>query len=190
MGCNEDQSVEKHEEVEKQPYRPGSDRAKQPTECSTTSALSGPQVARRLTLDGLIPEIQLQVLRNLSDLDSLHAAICVSSTLHKCYLSARRGLLYHHLGKTFHSHRIFVDAFAAHKLGILRESTSEDELKLLEEFMDSYLNLQSDPENFRAACTVDDLAGIARFYSSTPGEYHRSSTTDDDDDECRYAALS
>ncbi|KAK1525872.1 uncharacterized protein CCOS01_08290 [Colletotrichum costaricense] len=79
----------------------------------------------------------------------------------------RRGLLYHHLGKTFHSHRIFVDAFAAHKLGILRESTSEDELKLLEEFMDSYLNLQSDPESFRAACTVDDLAGIARFYSST-----------------------
>ncbi|UQC84211.1 uncharacterized protein CLUP02_09707 [Colletotrichum lupini] len=155
MGCNEDQSVEKHEEVEKQPYRPGSDRAKQPTECSTTSALSGPQ------------EIQLQVLRNLSDLDNLHAAICVSPTLHKCYLSARRGLLYHHLGKTFHSHRIFVDAFAAHKLGILRESASEDELKLLEEFMDSYLNLQSDPENFRAVCTVDDLAGIARFYSST-----------------------
>lgn len=119
-----------------------------------------------MTLDGLLPEIQLQVLRNLSDLDDLHAAICASPPLHKCYLTARHGLLYHHLSKTFRSHRVFVDAFAAYKLGILRESTSEDKVKLLEEFMDTYLKLRSDPESFKAACTVDDLAGIARFYSS------------------------
>ncbi|KXH26324.1 hypothetical protein CSIM01_03702 [Colletotrichum simmondsii] len=167
MGSNEDQSlVEKQEDAEKQrPHHPDSDGAKHQTECSTTFALSGSQVARRLTLDGLLLEIQLQVLRNLSDLDDLHAAICASPTLHRCYLLARRGLLYHHLGKTFHSHRIFVAAFAAYKLGILRESTSEDQLELREEFMGTYLNLQSDPENFKAICTVDDLAGIARFYS-------------------------
>lgn len=167
MGSNEGQLlVEKQEDAEKQgPHHPDSDGAKHQTECSTTFALSGSQVARRLTLDGLLPEIQLQILRNLSDLDDLHAAICASPTLHKCYLSARRGLLYHHLGKTFRSHRIFVDAFAAYKPGILRESTSEDKLQLLEEFMGTYLNLQSDPEVFKAICTVDDLAGIARFYS-------------------------
>ncbi|KAK1722657.1 uncharacterized protein BDZ83DRAFT_794192 [Colletotrichum acutatum] len=167
MGSDEDQSlVGKHEEAEKQrPHYPDSDGAKHQTECSTTSALNGSQAARRLTLDGLLPEIQLQVLRNLSDLDDLHAAICASPTLHKCYLTARRGLLYYHLGKTFRSHRVLVDAFAAYKLGILRESTSEDKLKLLEEFMDTYIKLQSDPESFRAVYTVDDLASIARFYS-------------------------
>ncbi|KAK1655116.1 hypothetical protein BDP81DRAFT_468400 [Colletotrichum phormii] len=117
------------------------------------SATSQSRIARHLTLEGLPAELQLQVLRNLSNLHDLSAVIHASPSLHR--------------SKTFHTHRVFVDAFAVHRLALLRESGSEETTELLEEFMDTYSRLQSDPGSFRAACTVDDLAEIARFYSST-----------------------
>lgn len=169
-------------EAEHHPEKPGSDSENSGTSFNLRTAhrLKGDRKGcddeeastpsrPRTTLETLPPKLQSQVLSSLASLDDLKAAVHASPALHQQYLSDQKRVLDRVLRSTL-GDRVFVDAYAVQTSRPLGRLPFESPPMAIEMHLMTYQKLvDSSPDVIPVSerCTVEELIGMAVFYTGT-----------------------
>lgn len=117
-------------------------------------------------LECLPAELRCQILSSFSNLDDLKSTAHASPVLYQQYRADRKIILDSVLRQTL-GDKVFVDAYAVQK-SLPLEGPAELPVNLgVQFFMMEYQKHYSGPSLISSECTVEDLIGMAAFYTST-----------------------
>ncbi|KAK4149372.1 hypothetical protein C8A00DRAFT_18923 [Chaetomidium leptoderma] len=115
-----------------------------------------------MTLEDLPAELRLQILLSFSDVADLQAVVHASPVFHRQYLLDRQNVFGRVLETTMAG--TFVEAYAVHTSTRLAKLDGELSEEAIEQFLDKYRVLRSDPGAALRQCALDDLLGMAAYY--------------------------